>query len=64
MLIATYPILLGNTQFKPGDILPATDAALVKAWLEAGTAKIEGESEPEQEAEPAIKAKTSRKTSK
>ena len=39
ILKAICPILLANTQYKPGDDLPASDTALVEAWIEAGTAE-------------------------
>ena len=37
-LVATYPILYLSRQYNPGDILPANDESMVKAWLEAKTA--------------------------
>ncbi len=39
-IIAKRPILLANHIYQPGDLLPAWDAALVAAWLEAGSAVL------------------------
>ncbi|OYO76213.1 hypothetical protein C8E03_110116 [Lachnotalea glycerini] len=56
-LIALYPILFESHQYQVGDILPAHSEAMVKAWLEAGTAKWakdesqEMEEPPQQEAD-------------
>lgn len=40
-LIAIYPILYHSHQYKIGNTLPANDPEMVKAWLDAGTAKWE-----------------------
>lgn len=53
-LTAMLPVLYRSTQYEPGDTLPADDAALVAAWLEAGSARW---LEDENEAQPAPKAK-------
>lgn len=37
-LIAVYPILYLAHQYKVGDELPTANAAMVEAWLAAGTA--------------------------
>ena len=37
-LEAMMPILLASTQYQPGDTLPATNTALVEAWIETGAA--------------------------
>ncbi len=37
-LIAVYPILYRSRQYWPGQRLPADDAGMVQAWLDAGTA--------------------------
>lgn len=37
-LIAKSYILYNSTNYKPGDELPANNAAMVEAWLSAGTA--------------------------
>lgn len=50
-LIAQRPILFDGRQYKTGDILPNTDAAMTEAWLKYGSAKKIGEPEKE---EPAI----------
>lgn len=38
-LIAITPILYHSKQYKIGDVLPASDAKMVQAWLDAGTAE-------------------------
>lgn len=48
-LIATVPILHSNEQYKPGEVLPTTDPAYVSAWLDAGSAVWEDESNGSQE---------------
>lgn len=48
-LIATVPILHSNEQYEPGEVLPTTDPAYVSAWLEAGSAVWEDESDGSQE---------------
>lgn len=53
-LTAMLPVLYRSTQYEPGDTLPADDAALVEAWLEAGSAKWLQDID---EAQPAQKAK-------
>ena len=37
-LIAVYPILYRSRQYWPGQRLPADDARMVQAWIDAGTA--------------------------
>lgn len=37
-LIAVYPILYRSRQYWVGQELPADDAGMVQAWIEAGTA--------------------------
>lgn len=37
-LIAVYPILYRSRQYWVGEELPADDAGMVQAWIEAGTA--------------------------
>lgn len=37
-LTALVPILYGNKQYGPGDVLPITDSGYVSAWTEAGSA--------------------------
>ena len=37
-LIAAYPILYRSRQYWVGEELPADDAGMVQAWIEAGTA--------------------------
>lgn len=37
-LVAKSFILYNSTNYKPGDELPANNAAMVDAWLSAGTA--------------------------
>lgn len=37
-LIAVYPILYRSRQYWEGQELPADDAGMVQAWIEAGTA--------------------------
>lgn len=46
-LVALYPILYHSHQYKIGDVLPANDAEMVSAWLEAGTAKWTDKEDPE-----------------
>lgn len=38
ILTATYPILYLSHQYRIGDVLPANDPEMVKAWLAAKTA--------------------------
>lgn len=38
VLLAQTYILYNSHQYKPGDELPASDAGMLEAWLEAGTA--------------------------
>lgn len=38
LLIARKPILYLARQYKVGEIIPANDAAMVEAWLDAGSA--------------------------
>lgn len=49
MLRALRPVLLDNTQYNPGDTLPATNPDLVAAWLECGSAEETDEIKPEPE---------------
>ncbi len=37
-LIAVFPVLLGNHNYKPGDRLPVYDEVLAKEWVHNGTA--------------------------
>ena len=37
-LTARLPVLYLSRQYRPGDELPATDSALVEAWLDSGAA--------------------------
>ena len=37
-LIAVHPILYRSRQYREGQELPADDAGMVQAWIEAGTA--------------------------
>ena len=46
MLKAKLPVLYRSTQYKAGDALPADDAAMVEAWLEAGSAAWVDDEEP------------------
>ena len=55
MLKAKLPVLYRSTQYNTGDALPADDAAMVAAWLEAGSAVLV--SDEETEAEKPAKAK-------
>ena len=55
MLKSTRPVLYRSTQYSTGDALPADDAAMVAAWLEAGSAVLV--SDEETEAEKPAKAK-------
>lgn len=43
MLIALNPVLLDNTQYNPGDTLPANNPDLVAAWIECGSAEYREE---------------------
>lgn len=45
-LTALIPILLDNTQFEPGDALPANNPDLVAAWIECGSAEYREDAEP------------------
>lgn len=40
VLVAVYPILYESHQYKVGDKLPASNAEMVEAWIEAETAKF------------------------
>lgn len=53
-LIALIPILQDNTQYEPGDALPATNPEIVAAWIECGSAEYREDEEPE---EPKPKAR-------
>lgn len=46
MLKAKLPVLYRSTQYKAGDALPADDAAMVEAWLGAGSAAWVDDEEP------------------
>lgn len=48
-LIATFPILLGNKQYEPGEELPTSNPSSVAAWLEAGSAVWKDEESGEAE---------------
>lgn len=37
-LRARFPVLYASRQYKPGDVLPGTDPALVQAWVDSGAA--------------------------
>lgn len=45
-LIAVFPILFENTNYEPGDRLPAHNARLVKAWVGSGAAVWKDTEEP------------------
>lgn len=51
-LVATYPILYRSRQYGIGDSLPADDAEMVQAWLDAKTAAWKKEEEPKVKARP------------
>lgn len=55
-LIATRPVLYRSTQYRKGDALPADNAAMVEAWLEAKSAEWEEDVQeapaPAKKAEP------------
>lgn len=53
-LKALMPILIDNTQYEPGDTLPANNPDLVAAWIECGSAEYREDEEPE---EPKPKAR-------
>ena len=55
-LTANIPILRGNTQYEPGDILPTDDPALAGYWLAGGAAEYRDE--PEETIKPKAKALT------
>ncbi len=44
-LVAKHPILYLSKQYDVGQEIPAGDPTMVKAWISAGTAKWEGDSE-------------------
>lgn len=52
-LKANIPILLANTQYQPGEDLPANDTALVEAWIESGAAEWAEEAGTKVKAKPA-----------
>lgn len=58
-LIALNPILLDNTQYEPGETLPANNPDLVAAWIECGSAEYREEAEPEE-----LKPKAKRRSAK
>ncbi len=58
-LIALRPVLYLSHQYEAGEELPASDATMVDAWLEAESAKWE---EDAQEAKKAPKAKAAAAT--
>lgn len=45
-LVAIYPILYRSRQYEVGESLPADDAAMVQAWLDAKTAVWQEEKTP------------------
>lgn len=51
-LVAIYPILYRSHQYEIGDNLPADDAEMVQAWLDAKTAAWKKEEEPKVKARP------------
>ena len=55
MLIALRPVLLDNTQYNPGDTLPANNPDLVTAWIDCGSAQYRDEAEPEETPKPKAK---------
>lgn len=53
-LIAVYPILYRSRQYWPGQRLPADDAGMVRAWIDAGTAAwVEPDTKKPAKAKPA-----------
>ena len=50
-VIATRPILYEGRQFVAGEVLPCHDSKMVKAWLEAGSAKRKVEQKPDSKPE-------------
>ena len=53
-LIAVYPILYRSRQYWVGEELPADDAGMVQAWIEAGTAAwVEPDTQKPPKAKPA-----------
>ena len=60
-LIATTAILYQNKQYQPGEELPTTSPAYASAWVEAGSAVWENESDGTEEKptkkKPAAKAR-------
>lgn len=53
-LIATHPILYRSKQYWPGQEIPADDAGMVQAWIDAGTAAwIDPDAEKPVKARPA-----------
>ena len=50
-IIAVVPILYQNRMYRPGEPLPANNALLRQAWLDAGSARIKGQTETERKAE-------------
>lgn len=62
-LKALRPILLDNTQYEPGDTLPASNPALVDAWIECGSAEYREDTEPDAQPEPE-KPKAKRRSAK
>ena len=51
-LVATYPILYRSRQYGIGDSLPADDAEMVQAWLDAKTAVWQEEETQKGKAKP------------
>jgi hypothetical protein len=45
-LIAKRAILYGSIMYQPGDVLPASDPAMVEAWLKYGSAANEIPADP------------------
>lgn len=56
MLKAVRPVLYASTMYEAGEVLPATDEALVAAWVECGSAEwIDDEDAQEITARPKAK---------
>ncbi len=49
-LTAVFPVLFGNHNYEPGDMLPLYDAGFVKEWVQNGTAVWEEDSTAEKQA--------------
>ena len=57
-LIAKRDVLFRSKMYKPGDVLPADNEAMVEAWLAADSAKWDDEDAQEAVAEVAPEAGT------